>query len=145
MSRIRLPLLPAWLRWLGVVVVASFIFYTSVLTTPPANPVVPTFDPIPLDKWRHFLAYAALGGSLAYATSDSDRETWQLAVLVIGVTVAYGVGIEFWQSFVPNRYASIGDAYANTLGALLVTPWHLLRSRIALWPVFDHSTSNPEE
>ena len=145
MSRLRIPLLPAWVRWLGVLAVGAFIFYTSILTTPPPEPVVPGKpDLLPLDKWRHFLAYAAFGGALAYATTDRERPVWQLALVVIGVTVVYGVGIEFWQSFIPNRYFSVGDAYANTLGAVLVLPWYAVRSRIPLQPVltsldFGHS------
>jgi VanZ family protein len=128
-----------------VVAVAAFIFYTSILTTPPAEPVIPKFDPVPLDKWRHFLAYAAFGGSLAYATTDRDREPWQLAAFVLGVTVVYGIGIEYWQSFIPNRYFSVGDAYANALGALLVTPWYFLRSRLTLWPILGASSVHTDE
>jgi VanZ family protein len=119
-----------------VLVVGGFIFYTSVLTTPPPEPVVPGKpDLLPLDKWRHFLAYAALGGSLAYATTDWNRDTRQLVLLVVGVTVLYGVGIEYWQSFIPNRYFSLGDAYANALGAVLVLPWYAVRSRLSVQPV----------
>lgn len=127
---LRVPLLPRWLRWLAVVGLAGFIFYTSILTTPPGtvDPVKPAL--VPLDKWRHFLAYAAFGGALAYATTDWDTDWRVLAVGVVGVTVVYGVGIEAWQSFIPNRYFSLGDAYANALGGLLVVPWYLVRSRL---------------
>jgi VanZ family protein len=46
-------------------------------------------------------------------------------------TVLYGIGIEYGQSLVPERYVSLGDAYANALGAVLVLPWYLLRNRVA--------------
>lgn len=131
MTELRVPLLPAWLRWAGVVAVAAVIFYLSVVSAPPADPVVDPPDLIPLDKWRHFLAYAGFGGSLAYATTDWEWSTRRLAVLVLGTTVVYGVGIEVWQAFVPARYFSLGDAYANALGAVLVSPWYLVRSRVS--------------
>lgn len=134
--KLPVPLLPRWVRLLGVGFVASFIFYTSILTTPPANPVVPGKpDLLPLDKWRHFLAYATLAYSLVYATADRERATWQLLVFVVSVTVLYGIGIEFWQSFIPNRYFSLGDAYANALGGLLVLPWYLVRPHVDFHPI----------
>ena len=131
MPDVRLPLVPAWLRWIGVVAVAAVIFYLSVVTVPPADPVVEPPDLVPLDKWRHFLAYAAFAGSLAYATTDWSWPTRRLAVLVLGATAVYGVGIEAWQAFVPARYFSLGDAYANALGAVLASPWYLIRSRVS--------------
>jgi len=128
--------LPPWIRWTGVVAVAAFVFYTSILTTPPPEPVIPGRpDLLPLDKWRHFLAYAALAGALAYATADSDRDVRVLFLAVVGATALYGIGIEFWQSLIPNRYFSVEDAYANLLGAVLVAPWYLVRSRLAVQPV----------
>ena len=134
MTEVRLPLLPGWLRWAGVAAVAGVIFYLSVIAAPPADPVVEPPDLIPLDKWRHFLAYAAFGGSLAYATADWDWPIPRLALFVLGVTVVYGVGIEVWQSFLPERYFSLPDAYANALGAVLVSPWYLVRSRVSFLP-----------
>lgn len=55
-----------------------------------------------------------------------------VAVVVLGVTVVYGVGLEFWQSLIPRRYFSIGDAYANALGSVFVIPLLLLRDRLPL-------------
>ncbi|SFR93465.1 VanZ like family protein [Halomicrobium zhouii] len=144
MREVRLPLLPAWLRWFGVAVVAGVIFYLSVVTTPPADPIVEPPELIPLDKWRHFFAYAAFGGSLAYATTDWGWSTRRLALLVLGTTVLYGVGIEVWQSFVPGRYMSLGDAYANGLGAVLVSPWYVIRSRVSFVPVGEFVPSFTE-
>ena len=137
-ARIPFPLLPTWLRWAGVAAVAAIIFYTSILTAPPGTPV-DTLKPdlLPLDKWRHFLAYAAFGGSLAYATTDWQVDRRALVAGVLGLTIAYGVGLEFWQSALPGRYYSIGDAYANALGAVLVLPWYALRRRLRLIPVRD--------
>ncbi len=137
---IRAPLLPPWLRWIAVAGLAVFIFYVSIVTVPPETvAVVDAGRPpvVPLDKWRHFVAYAALGTALAYATTDWEVDTRLLAVSVVGVTVIYGVGIELGQSFRPNRYYSIGDAYANALGGLLVVPYYLVRPYLEFVPALS--------
>lgn len=131
----RLPLLPSSVRWVGVLAVAAVIFAFSIPFALPADSVTRPFSFVPLDKWRHFLAYAAFALSLAYATTDWAWPTRRLALLVFCVTVAYGVGIEAWQAFLPGRYFSLGDAYANALGALLASPWYLVRSRLSFVPV----------
>jgi VanZ family protein len=133
---IRVPLLPRWLRWLGVAGLAAFIFYASIVTAPPET-VVDAWKPtvLPLDKWRHFVAYAALGYALAYATTDWELDGRLLAVSVIGVAILYGVGVEFGQSFVPERYFSVGDAYANALGGVLVAPYYAVRRVCDFVPV----------
>jgi len=46
-------------------------------------------------------------------------------------TVLYGVGVEFGQSLIPERFFSVGDAYANAFGAALVVPWYALRPYVA--------------
>lgn len=133
MRRLPLPLLPASVRWAGVLVVGAVIFYFSLVALPPATvdaakPGPP--DLIPLDKWRHFVAYVAFAGALAYATTDSDRPGWQLATFAVGTTVLYGLGIELCQSLLPDRYFGFGDAWANTIGGLLVLPWFAVRRRL---------------
>ncbi|MFW6018618.1 MAG: VanZ family protein [Halapricum sp.] len=134
---VRVPLLPASIRWLAVVTVAAVIFYGSILAIPPETVLdrARPFALIPIDKWRHFLAYGAFAYALAYATADWDRNARSLAALVVAVTVLYGVGIEFGQSLTPNRYFSVLDAYANVLGAALVLPWYLLSRRVEFVPL----------
>ncbi|WP_245180710.1 VanZ family protein [Haloarcula amylovorans] len=82
---------------------------------------------MPLDKWRHLVAYAVLAGTLVYATDDWLLERRWTVLAVVFATVLYGIGIEVGQSFLPSRYFSLGDALANIVGALLVAPWYLLR------------------
>ena len=134
--KVRVPLLPRWVRWVTVVGLAAFIFYASILSAPPGT-VVDDLKPelLPLDKWRHFLAYAAFGGALAYATTDWEVDGRVLAAAVVGVTVCYGIGIEFGQSLIPGRYFSLGDAYANALGGVLVVPYYVVRPHLAFTPV----------
>ncbi|MFC7026587.1 VanZ family protein [Halomicroarcula sp. GCM10025710] len=82
------------------------------------------------DKWRHFLAYGVLAGAILYATVDRQVSVLGSVSLVVGLAFVYGVGIEFGQSLIPNRYFSLLDAYANFLGTLLVTPWYLVRRHV---------------
>lgn len=140
MPSVRIPVLPGFARWAAVVLVAGFVFYTSIVTTPPSDPIVPTPGPpdlLPLDKWRHFLAYGGLAVGLWYATLDWDRRTTYVALFVLGIPIAYGVGLEVWQSFVPNRYFSVDDAYANLLGSLISLPLLVLRRRVDVYDVPD--------
>lgn len=134
----RAPLLPGWVRWAVVVCVAGFIFYTSILTAPP-DTVLDAGRPdlVPLDKWRHFLAYATFGGALAYATADWTVERRYAAAFVLGTTIAYGVGIEVGQLLLADRDFSVMDAYANALGAVLISPWYLVRPYVAFEPLVD--------
>ena len=132
MRRLPLPLLPAWVRWGGVVTVAAGIFVLSIIVAPPEEPFVDPPAFLALDKWRHFLAYAAFGGSLAYATADWEWPRWLLAVLVVGLAVGYGLGIEAIQGTLPDRYFGLGDATANAFGGLLVLPWFAVRPYLRL-------------
>lgn len=135
-ARMRLPLLPTSVRWLGVFTVAGFIFYVSVITVPPEQPVVPGRpDFVPLDKWRHFLAYGTFGYALAYALTDVATARWRKALIVLMIVAAFGGGIELGQSLLPERYFGIDDFIANQIGALLSLTWYLLEPRISFIPL----------
>lgn len=136
----HLPLLPRWLRWCGVVAVAGLIFYTSIVTVPPAVAVedediftlLAEVVGFTAATWRHFLAYGTLAYALAYATDHWDLDHWQLVLVVVGSCVLYGIGIEVGQYFVPYRTFAVTDAVTNTAGASLVLPWYILRPRLEL-------------
>lgn len=131
---VRAPLLSARLRWFLVGCIAGLIFYSSILAAPPETVLGIRPKLIPLDKWRHFLAYAAFGYALAYATADWALETRLVAAVVIGTVVCYGVGIELGQAVTPGRKFSLYDAYANALGAVLILPWYLFRPHLEFVP-----------
>jgi VanZ family protein len=134
--KIRFPLLPRWMRWAVTVVIAAFIFYASIVTVPPETAIDEArFKLLPLDKWRHFVAYAVLGGAVAYGLEGFDIDSRYLALTVLAVTIAYGIGIELGQSLSPQRYFSLGDAYANTLGAVISLCWYAVRPYLHLMPV----------
>ena len=80
------------------------------------------------DKVEHLLAYAALG-LIGVATA---RNGSRAACSILGI-IAFGAMIEVLQMFSPGRYAEVGDALANSAGALIggaiAIVWH--RRRIA--------------
>ncbi len=79
--------------------------------------------------------------SLAYATTDWELPTRHIAVGVFVVTIGYGIGIgigiESVQAGIPERYFSLGDAYANALGGVLTGLYYLLVRRIEFVPAAD--------
>jgi len=127
--RLRFPLFPAPLRWVGVAAVAAVIVYFSLFATPPAAPPQPGIGSI-WDKKLHFAAYLGLGLALAYATATSRDEPARRALLVFVGAVAFGVLVEVLQGPLPNRYFSYGDMLADAVGALLATGWFLVESRL---------------
>jgi VanZ family protein len=132
--RLRCPLLPGWTRWLGVLSVAVGIFSLSILAVPPAQ-VAPKPEFVPLDKWRHFLAYGAFGYALAYALADAPLTRRRKALVVLAVTALYGGGIEIGQSVLPRRYFGVGDFIANQIGAALSLTWYALEPRLRFVPL----------
>jgi VanZ family protein len=124
--RLRLPLLPRWLRLVGVAAVLGAIAYFSLFSAPPT---VPGREPF-WDKHLHFAAYAGLALSLAYATARVRDRPYLRAVVVFGGALAFGAGIELLQGALPNRYFGWGDLLANSLGAALVAVWFVVERRI---------------
>jgi len=126
MRSLPIPLVPRWLRYLGVSIVAAVLFYFSVLSAPPTSP-----RPSPFwDKQLHFLGYAGFALALAYATANLRDRLWRRITLVLAIAIGYGLLIESVQWFQPNRYFSLGDALANVGGAVLASAWFLLESRL---------------
>lgn len=121
-SRISLPLLPRWLRIVGVIGIAGVIFYFSVIRVPPT-----VGDPGPFwDKKLHFVAYGVLALGLAYATARYRDRPYFRGLIVIGLAVIYGIFIELVQGLIPYRAFGTGDMLANVLGALLVSFWFVI-------------------
>lgn len=136
MTRFHVPLLPAWVRWTGVALVAVAIFVLSVVLAPPEQ-VVPKPEPLALDKWRHFLAYGVLSAALGYALVDREWDTRAYLAAGLGVAVTYGLSIEVVQAPLPYRFFSLGDALANALGGLLAAPLYVALRRAELRPVLE--------
>ena len=131
--RVPFPLLRRQLRWALVAIVGGAVGGLPLLAGPHrsrSSSRSSTFPPP--DKWRH-VRYAAVAGSLAYATAEWDWPGWRLAALVVGTTVAFGLAIEGVQGLLP--YRTPGDAVAEVVGGLLVLPWFLLRPYARLVPI----------
>lgn len=118
-TRIPVPLLPSWLRVLGVVGIAGTIFYFSVVTVPPSPGRPGPF----WDKYLHFASYAALALALAYSTVRFRDRPYFRGLMVIGLAVAYGILIEVMQGVLQYRTFGLGDMLANVVGAVLVSVW----------------------
>ncbi len=67
------------------------------------------------DKISHFIAYAVLTFNIGLLVFPSKRR------LLIGMLVAvlFGILIECIQHYIPGRFRSIEDVYANTIGVAL--------------------------
>lgn len=127
-SRLRVPLLPRPVRVAAVAAVALFLLYASVVT-PPSSGVPDRLLGVGVDKWLHVAAYAGLAGTLGYArlTPGSRLGRRSLAV-VFAATLAYGLGIELVQAFLPARAFALADVVANGVGAAAgAAPWRFLR------------------
>jgi VanZ family protein len=126
--RLSVPLVPAIVRWFGVITVVAVIVYYSLVTVPPEPPGV---EPGSLwDKRLHFVAYATFTGALAYATVDHRKKALHRAVAVLGVALLFGALIELAQGMLSYRSFGWGDLLANALGAGLGSLWFLVERRI---------------
>ncbi|WP_181296204.1 VanZ family protein [Pseudomonas sp. Q2-TVG4-2] len=96
-----------YLRALPFIVVLAVILFSGLRP----EPVPQVFDQ--QDKLHHMLGFAALVFTLRLAFPQW-RVVWTLAACTGAALL-----IEIGQSFLPNRWASIGDMLANTLGVLL--------------------------
>jgi len=66
---------------------------------------------IHIDKLQHFGAYMVYA-LLSYGFVKSMRSYWLVGVYLF----SFGAGIELAQSFTPDRFASVADQIANSLG-----------------------------
>lgn len=71
------------------------------------------------DKILHTLAYAGMAFLFARAISAHTRVVWKIWLFAFLISVLYGLGDEFHQSFVPGRNMSLDDVVADALGASL--------------------------
>ena len=118
MERLRLPLVPRWLRVVGVIAVAATILYFSVFTPPGSGTIqFGPFGLFPYSTWLHGVAYAGLAVVLAYALQDRPWRDRSVLVVVFVIAVGYGGSIELLQSTLDARTADFGDLLVNAVGA----------------------------
>ncbi len=64
-----------------------------------------------IDKVGHFIAFFVLAFCMDFATKLR-------AAIAIILLVGYGISVEFMQSHIPGREATLGDILADTAGVL---------------------------
>ena len=137
MVRIRLPLVPRWLRWAAVALVALTILAYSIVP-PPGSGTFQTgpFGLLGLSTWLHLLAYAGLAATLSYTLHDSPRPDWQVLAIVFVAAASYGAGVELVQSTLSARTAAYDDVLVNALGAgVAVASWRLVGRYVRFYRV----------
>lgn len=133
MPVLQLPLLPAILRWFGVVAVAGTIAVYSLHSTAATDQVA--LLELAISSVLHLLAYAGLAVALAYATVEFDASWRRRTVAVIVLATSYGLGIELLQGVTAERTASTLDALVNLAGASLVLGWYAIERRYTFVPL----------
>jgi len=70
------------------------------------------------DFIRNVIAYMALSFCATMALGNHDgRPRWALVVVLVGATSS--ISFELMQYFIPGRYTSAMDVYADTLGLII--------------------------
>jgi VanZ family protein len=95
----------------------------AVITWLALSPAPPKSVDLGWDKANHLLAFASLAFSAVWALWQRPRQ-WIWLVLAL---LAYGIGIEIAQSFLPPREADWHDVVADGAGIAL--------GLLAAWPV----------
>jgi len=101
---------------LPVIGFCIFIFWQS------SNPGLINITLFPYgDKVMHFLAYGLLS-ILTLRDLQEEKPFWsapKIRLIAILFSSLYGLSDEFHQSFVPERFASIGDFIADCCGSIV--------------------------
>jgi VanZ family protein len=73
-----------------------------------------------IDKFSHFIAYAALAASFIFwfSTEDLEKHPLRSIVIAFSLSTAYGVIDEIHQFHVPGRSASVYDWAADLIGGI---------------------------
>jgi hypothetical protein len=68
-----------------------------------------------IDKLGHMVIYGILAGTILLAFSETQKSTRPRSVMLFTVAfcVLYGISDEIHQSFIPGRFASIYDVFAD--------------------------------
>ncbi|WP_457419777.1 VanZ family protein [Roseateles sp. P5_E7] len=102
---------------------ALLLLLLAVITWLALSPAPPKTVDLGWDKANHTLAFAALAFSAVWALWQRPRQ-WPLLFIAL---LAYGVGIEIAQSFLPPREADWHDVVADGIGIAL--------GLLAAWPI----------
>ncbi|QLG27747.1 VanZ family protein [Halorarum halophilum] len=113
-------------RWATFAAVTTAVVVASLLPVSGGGPERFLLG-VGLDKWAHGLGYAAV--SLTFARSRGSaaapdrraRSTGPLGVVLSAIVVGFtvGAGVELLQAPLATRTASVADAGANAVGAVI--------------------------
>ena len=99
--------------WLPVIFWMALIFYLSSRTGNELGSLFPFLDSF---DWGHLVAYFVLALLFYFALKKTLRPK-HIYILVIVLSIVYGVTDEFHQAFVPGRSPDFKDLINDGLGA----------------------------
>ncbi len=108
--------------WIITLLIASTIFYLSSLNFGKTN----TQGNFPSIIY-HFFAFFFLSFFLSISCIKGDFKKKHLIILVIIVSVVYGILDELHQYFTPNRFMSFYDIMINTSGIFVASLIYFIR------------------
>lgn len=115
---------------------AAFVLFISLIPGKEL-PDINFWDLNITDKLAHIAVFFILGFLLifgSYRRTRFRRPAWVYLFVFPFLSVVYGLMIEFFQAwFTTTRYASLGDALANAIGAVLgtIVAFYFFKSRSA--------------
>lgn len=145
MRRLRLPLVPRWVRLTLVLVVSGVVFVGSVVRPPASGgPILGPFGLVSQTVWLHAIAYATIAMLIAYALQSGGRPTWPVLGVAFVLATVFGMGIELVQSRLAYRTFEVADMLVNAGGAALaVVVWRLLAARVRFYRCRGRETLEP--
>lgn len=134
---LRIPVLPSWVRWGLVALVAGGLLVLSLGPTPAVleGPAGFAYG----DELQHVVAYAILALTITYAWLSAAQRPMVRGVLVFAIVATYGLAIEGLQSLVPSRSPDLGDGIADILGASFAFVWDGLVARWVQLPAEENT------
>lgn len=112
--------------WIPAIAYMALIFCLSSFPSPEITRSFPIYLKL---KMIHMIEYGILYYLYRFAIIKTTRVSAAEAVIMcLSMTFLYGLTDEFHQVFVPTRSASLMDATANLVGALMVQGGIYVRS-----------------
>ncbi len=99
----------AAIAWIITILILSVI----------SPPSLPTNEWLGVDKIAHFASYFLLTFLILGGWEKTSIFNRKKYALVIALVSMYGIGIEFIQGFLPNRYFEVPDIIANIMGSFV--------------------------
>lgn len=116
------------LRMVPMVITMGTIFFLSHQTGDQLSlPAIPG-----IDKLGHMIVYGVLAVTILFAFNENQKSTRPRRVMVLTVIfcILYGITDEIHQSFIPGRFVSIYDIFADGTGASVACVlWIWLRKK----------------